>query len=294
MSERDAPGMRRRQRGQLALVSALVGLGLGCQVALNTPPEAALEKFLRPVTTAPESVKLEVWEARVPPDQDRTVEALWQQVDEQCLDANLRSRLLANGLRAGVLGGALPDQLADLLGLEGEMPKASEHRTITPAMATPRVTRRVVQVNRQEHRTIQASAVQDEAVVLLSKDGRVGGKPFTQVEGRYELRAEAIAGQRVSVRLVPELHHGELRNRYSGSDSGILLMAPSRERQAFEELTIGAELGAGDALVMSCLPDSDSTLGGLLHTSSVGGLRERRFIIVRLLESPPSEILAEK
>jgi hypothetical protein len=294
MDERDARRKRRGKLGRGALVSAFVGFGLGCQVALTTPPEAALEKFLRPVTTAPESVKLEVWEARVPLDQDRTVEGLWQQVDEQCLDANLRSRLLANGLRAGVLGGALPDELSDLLGLEGEMPEESDHRTITPAMAAPRVTRRVVQVNRTEHRTIQASAVRDEAVVLLSKDGRVGGKPFREVEGRYELHAEAVAGQRVSVRLVPELHHGELRNRYSGSDSGILLMSPSREREAFEELTIGAELGAGDALVMSCLPDSDSTLGGLLHTSTANGLKERRFIIVRLLESPPSEILAEK
>jgi hypothetical protein len=276
------------------LASVFVYFCLGCQVALTTPPDAALEKLLRPVTTAPDSVTLEVWEARVPLDQDRTVEALWQQVDEQCLDANLRSRLLANGLRAGVLGGALPDELADLLGLEGEMPEVSDSRTITPAMAAPPVTRRVVQVNRQEHRTIQASAVQDEAVVLLSKDGRVGGKPFREVEGRYELRAQAVAGQRVSVRVVPELHHGELRNRYTGSDQGILLMAPSREREAFDELTIGAELGAGDALVLSCLPEADSTLGGLLHISSVGGLRERRFIIIRLLESPPSEILAEK
>jgi hypothetical protein len=201
--------------------------------------------------------------------------------------------LLANGLRAGVLSGALPDQLADLLGLQGEMPEDTGRREITPALAAPRVTRRVVQVNRREARTIQASAMRDEAVVLLSKDGRVGGKPFTQVEGRYELRAEAVAGQRVSVRLVPELHHGELRNRYA-SDQGVLMLSPSRDREAFEELTIGAELGAGDALVLSCLPDADSTLGGVLHMGNTTGLRERRFIIVRLLEAPPSEILADK
>jgi hypothetical protein len=133
----------------------------------------------------------------------------------------------------------------------------------------------------------------DEAVVLINKDGRVGGKPFRDVEGRYELRAESVEGQRVSVRLTPELHHGELRNRYA-SDQGIFVLAPSRERETFEDLTIGAELGAGDALVLSCLPEADSTLGGVLHMSSAGGPRERRFIIIRLLEAPPSEILAEK
>jgi hypothetical protein len=267
---------------------------LGCQTALTIPPEAALEKLLRPVTTSPESVTLEVWEARVPFDQDQTAEAVWQHVDEQCLDADLRRRLVANGLRAGVLNGALPDELADLLGLQGEMPKDSDERLVTPGMATPRVTRRVVQVNRQEQRTIQATDVRDEAVVLLSDGGGVRGQTYRQVEGRYELRAESAPGQRIAVRMIPELHHGELRNRYSGSDQGILLMTPSRERAPFEELTLGVQLAAGDALVLGCLPESDSTLGGLLHTISANGRRERKYILIRALEAPPSEILADR
>ena len=237
---------------------------------------------------------LEIFEARIPLDQDEAVEAVWQQVDEQCLNADLRRRLLANGLRAGVVGGTLPDELSDLLGLKSNMPAANGARVITPNAAVPRVTRRVVQVNRQGQQAIQASDVRDEAAVLLSDDGQLRGKSYRKVEGRYELRAEAAAGQRVAVRIVPELHHGELRNRYAGSDQGALLMIPSREREAFERLTLQAELAPGELLVVGCLPHSEGSLGQTLHTVAAKGRRERKFVLVRVLEAPVSEILAER
>lgn len=277
-----------------SLLAAFMCAWMGCQTALTMPPDASLEKLLRPVTTSAESVTLEIWEARIPLDQDQQAEAIWQQVDEQCFDAELRRRLLANGLRAGVLGGALPDELAKLLGLQGEMPVESDERVVTPDMATPRVTRRLVQVNRQQQRMIQPTETRKKAEVLLNDGGSVRGQTFSEVEGRYELWAESTPGQRVSVRLVPELHHGELRNRYAGSDQAIFLVAPSRERESFENLTLKAELAAGDALVIGCLPGADATLGGVLHMASAQGRRERKFVIIRVFESPPSEILAGK
>jgi hypothetical protein len=276
------------------LLCAAVCAWAGCQAALMAPPDAALEKLLRPVTTGPDSVTLEIFEARIPLDEDQRADALWQQVDEQCFDADLRRRLLANGLRAGLVSGTLPDELSDLLGLASEMPKDSSERVITPDSAVPRVTRRVVQVNRQGQRAIQASEVRPEATVLLSDNGQLHGKTYRQVEGRYDLRACSVPGQRVSVRLVPELHHGDLRNRYSGSDQGAMLIIPSRERESFERLTIEAELAPGDLLVLGCLPQAESSLGGVLHTVSTKGRRERKFILVRALEAPASEILAGK
>ncbi len=256
------------------------------------PSDAALEKLLRPVTTSPDSVTLEIFEARIPLDESGRADALWRQVDEQIFDADLRRRLLANGLRVGVLGGTPPDELSDLLGLVSEAPKESSERVITPESAVPRVTRRVVQVNRQAPRTIQASDVLPEATIFVGEGGQVHGTTYRPVEGRYELRAQAAPGQRVSVRLVPELYHGELLNRYSGSDQGNLLIMPSRERKSFEQLTIAADLAPGDMLVLGCLPQADASLGGVLHTVTSKGRRERKLILVRALEAPASEILA--
>jgi hypothetical protein len=294
MPSTPVPRFLTRLRFAHALLAATACAWAGCQAAFTVPPEAALDKLLRPVKTSPDSVSLEVYEARIPLDQDEQAEAIWQYVDEQCLDANLRRRLLANGLRAGVVGGTLPDELSKLLGLQSQMPQQTTERLITPESVVPRSTKRFVQVNRQEPRTIQASDVRDEAQILLSDDGHITGKTFRQVEGRYELRAEAIAGQRVIVRLTPELHHGELRNRFSGSDQGTLLIVPSRERETFEQLTMNVTLAAGEMLVVGSLPDSKASLGGVLHTVASKGRSERKFIGVRVLESPESEILAGK
>jgi hypothetical protein len=265
----------------------------GCQ-AFVKPPDAALEQLLRPVTTSPDSVTLEIFHARIPLDKEHQADALWEQIDEQRFDADLRRRLVANGLRAGVVGVSPPEELSDLLELQSDAPEASSARVITGQSAVPRVTRRVVQLNRREESSIQVSELRDEAQVLLSEDGRVGGKPFQQVQGVYTLQAEAAAGQRVIVRLTPELHHGEMKLRYVGIDQGIMLQTPSREREVFEQLAMETELSPGELLVLGCLPDAKASLGGVFHTASAAGQDERKLIVVRLLEVPPSEILAAK
>lgn len=286
---------KRDTRGRtLPQVLACAGacLWAGCQAALTAPPDAALQKLLRPVTTSPDSVTLEIFDVRIPLDQDAEAESVWQQADEQCLDAELRRRLLANGLRAGVLGGTLPDELSSLLGLASQTEEQSSERVITPDSAVPRVTRRIVQVNRQGQVTIQTTETMAEAQVLFSEKGQLRGRTYCQIEGRYELRAESIPGQRVAVRAVPELHHGEMRTRYAGSDQGALLMIPSRERESFERLTVSVELTPGELLVLGCLPQAAGSLGETLHTVAAKGRRERKLVLVRVLESPASEILA--
>lgn len=274
----------------IALGCALIA---GCQV-LDKPPEAALESLLRPAATSPDSVTLEIFHARIPLDQQRRADLVWDEIDEQRFDADLRRRLVANGLRAGVAGGVPPETISNLLSLESDMPAPSAVRVISQQTAAPRVTRQVKQLNRRDEMSLQSSEVQDEATVLLSRDGVMGGKTFQQVQGVYTLQAEAIAGQRVRVRLTPELHHGELRNRRVGSDQGIFLSTVSREREVFSQLALQTELAPGELLILGCVPEASASLGGVFHTASAGGQSERKLIVLRLLEVPPSEILAKK
>lgn len=274
----------------IALHCALIAM-CGCKV-FDVPPDVALEKLLRPVTTSPDSVTLEIFYARVPLEEDGKADALWQQIDEQCFDADLRRRLIANGLRAGIVGGALPEGLAELLSLTSEMPAKSASRVITGETALPRVVRQVKQISRRDSMSIEASEVRDEAHVLISDDGRLGGGVYRQAQGVYSLKAEMAPGQNVVVRLIPELQHGELRNRYAGSDQGSFISTPSREREVFDRLTMEASLAPGDLLVLGCLPEARASLGGMFHCVNAGGRQERKLILIRVLEVPPSEILA--
>lgn len=274
-------------------LSAAIAHFAGCQV-FDQPPDAALEKLLRPVTTAPDSVTLEVFYARIPLEKEGKADALWPSIDEQCFDAELRRRLMANGLRAGVVGGALPDGLADLLALQSEMPVSGAAREITGQAAVPRVMRQLRQINRRDEMAIPVCEPRDEAEVLVSENGRMGGNTFKKVRGVYKLQAESIPGQRVKVRIVPELQHGDMRNRTVGSDQGILLKIVSPDREVFEQLTMQTELAPGQLLILGCLPEAQASLGGVFHTELSSGAAERKLIIVRLLEVPPSEILAKK
>ena len=280
------------RRSWLASCAAAT-IALGCQV-FDKPPEKALESLLKPVNTSSDSVSLEIFQARIPLDKDATADALWEGIDEQKFDPELRRRLVANGLRVGIVGGSLPKELADLLELDGAASEAGGAQVITDQSAVPRVSRQVIQAKRREQRQIHVSELRDEGQVLLSRDGSFGGKTFRQMQGVYSLQAELIPGQRVKVRLTPELHHGDLKQRYAGSQQGIFMSIPSREREVFDELSMDATLAPGELLVLGCLPGAKTSLGGVFHTASAAGKDERKLILVRLLQVPPSEILAEK
>jgi hypothetical protein len=272
----------------------LTALLVGCQTILIPSSQTAMEELLAPIKSSPDNVTLEIFHARIPIDKEDAADKLWNEIDEQCFDASLRAQLLENGLRAGVVGGTLPETLASILTLESEAPKVTAERLITGDTAVPQVTRRVVQIGRRDQTTIQTSEVQEHAQVLISEDGRLHGKSYDQLQAAYVLEGESIEGQKVRVRLTPELQHGELRNRYSGSDQGLLLLTPSREREVFDRLAMETVLAPGEAVVLGCLPDAGSNLGAALHASRTAGRHERKVIVVRVLETPPSEILAEK
>jgi len=251
------------------------------------------QTFLRPVKTAPDSVTLEIFQVRIPANDAELTEEIWSTIDEQRLGVALRRNLVKDGFRAGVLGGAMPDMLARHLNLQSEMPEASSEQLITDQSADPSVFRRVIQLNRREAATVQASDLQPQLFVMTEGESGLKARNYDQVQAMYSLRAEPVAGQRVSIRLTPELQHGEMRNRYSGSARGIFLMTPSREREIFDQLEITTKLAAGELLVVSCLSAVPSSLGQAFHAVDRGGPAEHKMLLVRLLQVPGSEILAD-
>lgn len=268
-------------------------LWVGCSSILSAPP-VEFQTLLRAATTAPDSVALEIFHVRVPADEPKLVEELWQSVDEQRLDIEVRHELVRNGFRAGVLGGAMPDTLALQLNLQSEMPEMTPDRIISGENANPSVTRRVLQLNRNSPAVIQASEVQSEVVVMVSGEGGVRGDRYEEVEAVYSMRAEPVLGQQILLQLTPQLRHGKLRNRYSGSsDQGIFLVTPSRERETFDRLKISTELAAGELLVVSCQTEAKGSLGHAFHAVDRHGPAEQKFVLIRLLQIPESEILAD-
>jgi len=270
---------------------AVAVFAAGCQV-FDEPPSDALDSILKPVQSSPESVVLEVFQARVAPPQQPALRAVWGNADETRFDSDLRSRLSANGFRVGVISEAVPRELASLLALQSEATQLEEDRQLSPQTAQPQVSRHLIHVKRNERSQVVASELRHEIVVLFSKDGRTSGATYHTTQPTYSLRGYATDGQRVVVELVPELQHGELRNRYSGGEQGILIATPSREREVFDELLISADLEPGELLLLSATDDAAASLGHAFHHAESAGATVRKIIVIRAAEVPPSELFA--
>ena len=266
----------------------------GCSLLLTLPSPEDPQSFLKAVETAPDSVALEIFQVRYPASDRELDEQLWQAVDEQRLDVDVRHGLIRNGFRAGVLSGAVPDSLARHLKLDSQMPETQASRLITGESADPTVTRRIVQLSHHDSATIRMTQeVRTKLSVLVSGSSGLRGRSFEQVRPVYSMRAKAVVGQRVELKLTPELQHGEILNRYVPSDQGILLMMPSRERELYDALELNVEMTAGEILIVGGLPDASGSLGHAFHAEHHRGPAELKLVLVRLVEVPASEILAD-
>ncbi|WP_146447550.1 hypothetical protein [Bythopirellula polymerisocia] len=265
----------------------------GCGVVLSTATVSDPQSILRAIKTNSDQVTLEIFQVRIPGDNKQLLDEVWQASDEQRLDLEVRNQLISNGFRAGVISGALPDAVARSLNLQSEMPEEEIERVITGENAAPKIVRRVVQLKRREHATIQASELQEQAHVLLNSENGLQGRTYEQVQGVYSLQAESVPGQKVAIEITPELQFGDLKNRYTGSDNGVLMMTTSRERKVFDQLKLSLDLSSGEFLVISGISESSSSLGSAFHDSRQSGAVAQKLVLIRLLQVPQSEILAD-
>ena len=131
---------------------------------------------------SPDAIALEVFS--VPsPSNDPQMAALWTQVDEQPLPADLRARLAQNGLRAGIVGNTVPNVLAALLKISDER-ISSDERSLVPIEAEEGIALTVMQPRVGERRDLVTSPLHDQIALFRHVDQQVEGKTYHKAEGR--------------------------------------------------------------------------------------------------------------
>lgn len=276
----------------MVALSSLTALA-GCHAVFEgPPPEEGLDALLRPMQSSPDGVSLEIMQARVPADQQEQLDAIWANADETRLDGELRSRLANDGFRAGIISQAIPAQLSNLLMLESKSTDPNAEKLITEQTARPRVSRQTLRLKRHEHSQMIASELREQLSLLFSSEDGARGKTYRTVQPVYTLRGEATDGQRIVVQVTPELHHGEVRNRFTG-EPGILVRMPSRNREVFDQLRVEAELQPGELLILSTSGDAPSTLGHAFHHTESSGKEEIKLVVIRAAEVPASQLFAD-
>jgi hypothetical protein len=253
----------------------------GCKVA---EPHSAARSPLLPLSVAPEAITLEVFSAPAPHD-DAHFDKLWKFVDEQSLDALLRTRLAANGIRAGLVGPNIPDSLAQVLKVTDRR-IAEDQRQLVSMNPDGGVTLRVVHAQAGKRTELVIPHVREEMSLLECVDGLARGKTYHKAECRLALRAFNEADGRVQLELTPELHYGEFKSRVRGSD-GMWLWTQERAKRVFHELKLEPIVASGQMFLIASRPDRSGSAGDHFFTDTSGDKPVAMLWVFRVSRAAP-------
>ncbi|MBM4000749.1 MAG: hypothetical protein FJ297_14630 [Planctomycetes bacterium] len=255
---------------------ALALAGGGCAKWSVEPTENKPWQWPAPRMSA-DTVVLEVAFLRATHEVRADVERLWSEVDEQAIDADLRRRLYVNGLRCGVVSSQLPSVVHDLLSRQAGTVDSPDLEKQDHDLTS----RQYRLQSREGHRTTIATGDNADLLnVFVSDSGAVRGETFARAQCVFGLRSFALGDGRARIELVPEIEHGEPRNRRVGSE-GVWRLEFGRDRKSYDALRIDATLAPGQTFLISGLPDPIG-LGGAFFAKQN---QESSLLVIRVAQT---------
>lgn len=253
---------------------------------------------------SPSSIVLEIYSARFPFNDPKYNAKLWEQVDEQPFAADLRRNMVEYGLRAGILQGQIPAELEELLSgaSDGQPPAAKDapsQPSKTPSQSLEEVVvdfeqespvrKRVLQLRAGKRGEILTSGIYESLPLLENQAGQLRGKPYPNGQGLLSVKSFPLPDGRVRLDLLPELHYGEPKINYVGSQ-GIIRLETGRAKKVFEQLSLSATLTSGELLLITSLPHRPGSLGHYFFTEQTAGALEQKLLILRIAQTQHDDL----
>ncbi len=256
----------------------------GCSLFVSTVMPTG-RSALQPLAVSPESVVLDIFSVKYPDSQVALNEAVWDQLDEQRIPAETRRRLAQNGLRAGIVTGHIPDELATAMAIQGSHVTEEEKAKGIDLLKNPTVRRSKKHCQLGKRIEIKDSPAYPSVPVFRHQNGESSGKTYQDVQGVYGLTPILDQGQQIILEMVPELHHGRQRAKFSGID-GMMYRSTTQAIEVFDDLRLKVSISAGEMLVLSCLPKSSCNIGQMLHLVEGEQGLQQKLIVIRLAQVP--------
>lgn len=237
---------------------------------VETAPSASRAK------PPPRTIHLEVLFVRHGDDDPVVRDTLWEHVDEQAIDIERRRALNANGLRAGLVSGQVPAEVAERLAIAAGSASPGELAGIDPSRSRRRL--QVLPGRRSEIVT----ATRLPSLVLLEQCGtEVRGGTYHDATPQLAVEAEPAADGRVRLTVVPEIKYGPVEKTWEGED-GMFRLEAGQRRHRMDHLGIDVTVPAGGMLIVGCAGEPSATVGdGLLRDSAAGEPRVARLVAIR-------------
>ena len=262
---------------RLGAVVILMASAIGCALVANPAPPTSATGATKPM---PRTIAIETLFVRFAADETEMEEALWREVDEQAIDAGLRHRLAAHGLRAGIVSSLLPADVRTKLATAS----FAEHHGPEPA-SEQIVARRVLRLLPGKEGRLVARAAVPELVVFESVGGTAGGsgvlgRTFRDATSELVLCGWPSADGRSRITILPAIEHGPQRRSWTGED-GVFQLEAGQDRHPYESLQIDVELTPDRMLVVGSHGEAGSSVASAVFRGRAPG--DRRVVILRPL-----------
>jgi hypothetical protein len=191
---------------------------------------------------------------------DRVVDSSpWEVADEQAIPLDVRQALEANGLRIGVITGTLP---ADVTETFTPSPPQKETQWVHIALPVG------------ERTPIVLGPRTETLTLLLNHKGKLDGRDYQDADGRLIITPGHSGSKAVSIRIVPEIHHGETRRTIAPLEGNSpfaqreFSIKDAQQEDILRELAVNVDLQPGQTLVLGCRPQQSRSLGTFLFTQA--------------------------
>jgi hypothetical protein len=186
-------------------------------------------------------------------------DVVWRVADEQIIPPEARRAWEVNGLRVGRISGELP------LELEAIMKETVPKKRVNPTTFF---------VDSGEPAMVVVSPTVDQASLLLNRDDRIVGHDFKQASGFFRVIPQQEGANDVSLRLVPEIHHGPVQRMYQAMPTASPIgpqeftINNGQQEETIRELATTMVLAPGQIAVIGCRPEFKRSLGNFMLTEA--------------------------
>jgi hypothetical protein len=184
---------------------------------------------------------------------------VWRVADEQIIPPAARRAWEVNGLRVGRISGELP------LELEAILKETAPRKRVNPTTFF---------VDSGEPTMVTVSPTVDQASLLLNRDDRIVGHDFKEASGFFRVIPQQEGANDVSLRLVPEIHHGPVQRMYQALPTASpvgpqeFMINNGQQEETIRELATTMVLAPGQIAVIGCRPEFKRSLGNFMLTES--------------------------
>jgi hypothetical protein len=219
---------------------------------------------------APRTIPIDMVFVRHQEQDPQLTDELWQLADEQILPDDVRRRLNANGLRAGIVAASLPPALAARFTAAGSG-SPGESRLDSALIEAPAVVQRTLRLLPGRDNEIVAAAGVAEMILLERNDDGVEGDTYRDASAIFALRAWPAADGRVRMQVSPLIKHGPHERSWVG-DEGAFRLETGQRRRTLDALRFEVEASSESLLLIGC-SGTPSASAGDTFLRGHGGVR---------------------